>query len=123
VQHRGPTVGYRLEEGARSMAFIPDNEPGIDPQSGLELASAAEVLFHDAQYTADEYRTRVGWGHTSLPDYAAYLTAAAPGRAVMFHHDPEHSDDQLEQMRALASELAGRDGIELAHEGMTVELE
>jgi len=123
VHHRGPTVGYRLEEGARSMAFIPDNEPGLDPESGLELAGGAEVLFHDAQYTEEEYKTRVGWGHTSLPDYARYVTAAAPGRAVMFHHDPEHSDWQLEEMRALACELTGRDEIELAHEGMSVTIE
>ena len=105
------------------MAFIPDNEPGLDPESGLELAGGAEVLFHDAQYTEEEYKTRVGWGHTSLPDYARYVTAAAPGRAVMFHHDPEHSDWQLEEMRALACELTGRDEIELAHEGMGVTIE
>jgi phosphoribosyl 1,2-cyclic phosphodiesterase len=122
VQHRGPTVGYRLGEGARSMAFVPDNEPGLDRESGLELATGVEVLFHDAQYTAEEYETRTGWGHTSLPDYAAYIEAARPTRAVMFHHDPAHSDEQLEQMEAMVRELTGRDDIALAFEGLAIDL-
>jgi phosphoribosyl 1,2-cyclic phosphodiesterase len=122
VRHRGRTVGYRLEDGGRSLAFVPDNEPGLDPESGLELATDAELLFHDSQYTADEYAIRVGWGHTSLPDYATYVEAAGPARAIMFHHDPAHSDEQLEEMEAVVRDLTGRDDIELAHEGMTIEL-
>ena len=34
VQHPGRTVGYRLEEAGRTLAFIPDNEPGLDSQVG-----------------------------------------------------------------------------------------
>jgi phosphoribosyl 1,2-cyclic phosphodiesterase len=122
VRHRGRTVGYRLENGARSLAFVPDNEPGLDPESGLELASDADILLHDSQYTADEYATRVGWGHTSLPDYATYVEAARPIRAIMFHHDPAHSDEQLEGMEAVVRALTGREDIELAREGMTIDL-
>jgi phosphoribosyl 1,2-cyclic phosphodiesterase len=122
VRHRGPTLGYRLADGDRSMAFLPDNEPALEPESGLALAGGAEVLFHDAQYTADEYTTRVGWGHTGLPDFAAFVAAAAPGATMMFHHDPAHSDDQLEAMEADARELTGMDNVSLAFEGLAVEL-
>ena len=55
VSHPGRTVGYRLEERGRSLAFVPDNEPGLDPDAALELATGADVLFHDAQYTEEEY--------------------------------------------------------------------
>jgi phosphoribosyl 1,2-cyclic phosphodiesterase len=117
VKHPGPTLGYRVEENGCSFAFIPDNEPALDAGSGLALAAGVDLLVHDAQYTADEYASRVGWGHTSIPDFAAYVREADPARTVMFHHDPAHSDEMLESMEKAARELAGRDTVELAREG------
>ena len=38
-----------------------------------------------------------------------------PARSVMFHHDPSHSDDFLESMRATVEEQTGT-GVELAAE-------
>ena len=122
VCHPGVTVGYRLSQNGNSLAYIPDNEPALDRESGLAVAADADVLFHDAQFTDAEYAARVGWGHSALSDFVAYLAEAAPRRAVMFHHDPAHSDAQLEAM--LADVLAVVDGqpIELAHEGLELEL-
>jgi phosphoribosyl 1,2-cyclic phosphodiesterase len=118
VRHPGPTLGYRIEENNLTFAFIPDNEPALDAESGLALAARVDLLVHDAQYTAEEYESRVGWGHTSIPDFAAYVRAADPRRTVMFHHDPSHGDDLLEAMERSARELAGRATIELAREGV-----
>jgi phosphoribosyl 1,2-cyclic phosphodiesterase len=122
VRHPGPTLGYRIEENGLAFAFIPDNEPGLDAESGLALAAGANLLVHEAQYPHDEYTTRVGWGHTSIPDLAAYVRAADPRRTVMFHHDPSHGDDVLEAMERTARELAGRETIELAREGVELVL-
>jgi phosphoribosyl 1,2-cyclic phosphodiesterase len=121
VRHPGPTVGYRLEEDGRVLAFIPDNEPGLEPESGLDLATGADVLLHDAQYTTEEYTTRVGWGHTGLEHLAAYAQEARPGRLLMFHHDPAHSDDMLEVMKVTAQDQTGRE-VEIAAEGLELEL-
>jgi len=117
VQHPGPTVGYRISNNGHSFAFIPDDEPGIDPVPGLALADGVDLLVHDAQYTAAEYATRVGWGHTALPDFVAFLRTAEPKRTVMFHHDPSHDDRTLEAMELEARDLAERESIELAREG------
>ena len=121
VQHPGSTLGYRLEEDGRSFTFVPDNELGLEPDSGLELAEGADLLFHDAQYTHEEYATRLGWGHTAIDQLPAVLAAADPDRAVMFHHDPAHGDAQLEEMAAEAAQLAGRE-LELAATGTTYEV-
>lgn len=121
IQHPGGALGYRLENGAGTLAFIPDNELGLDADAGVELATGADILLHDAQYTEEEYPSKVGWGHSSVPDFAEFVRRTEPGRALMFHHDPAHSDEMLEAMRDEAGRLAGRE-IELAEEGLVLEL-
>lgn len=122
MQHPGPTVGYRLEENGRSLAYVPDNEPALDREAALAVAAGADVLLHDAQFTEFEYATRIGWGHSAVPDFAQIVRAAQPKRAVMFHHDPSHSDDELEEMEKLTRELVERDSLELAREGLELDL-
>jgi phosphoribosyl 1,2-cyclic phosphodiesterase len=122
VCHPGSTLGYRLSLNGSSFAYIPDNEPALDRESGLAVAGDADVLFHDAQFTDEEYSSRVGWGHSAMTDFVTYLAAAAPKRAVMFHHDPTHADGQLETMLAGVQTATSSEAVELAHEGLEVEL-
>lgn len=121
VRHPGSTVGYRFEDGGSALAYIPDNEPALEPASGRVLAVGADVLLHDAQYTQDEYARRAGWGHCSLQDLARFAQDAAPDRLLMFHHDPEHDDRALEEMRERCEDLAGR-AVELAAEGLEIDV-
>lgn len=116
VQHPGPTLGYRIEDAGSSLAYVPDNERGLAPASGTELAAGVDTLLHDAQYTSEEYETRRGWGHSSLADFASLVGEAEPVRALMFHHDPAHDDAALEAMLREAEAAAGRP-VELASEG------
>ena len=131
VTHPGPTVAYRIEENGRSLAFVPDNGPALNCDiaaapaaevSGLELASGATVLMHDAQYTAEEYTTRVGWGHSALPDFAALVGRAQPEQVLMFHHEPNHTDHDLELMLGEARSLLPDRDITLAREGLELSL-
>jgi phosphoribosyl 1,2-cyclic phosphodiesterase len=133
VNHPGPTVGYRVQENGKTFTYISDHEPalGIDlatvePEwlSGYALAYGADVLFHDAQYTEDEYPRRVGWGHSSIAHTVQFGLIAKVRQLYMFHHDPLHTDAQLEAMLMRAQELWGVEpgGIALSYEGMEVEL-
>jgi phosphoribosyl 1,2-cyclic phosphodiesterase len=134
VVHPGPTVGYRIETGSSSFAYIPDHEPAlagaiagrsIDWISGASLASGVDVLVHDAQYFEDEYADRIGWGHSSVADAVEFSRAVGAGRLVLFHHEPRHGDGLLEQLEDRARDLAsGNSGPSprLAREGMVVEL-
>jgi phosphoribosyl 1,2-cyclic phosphodiesterase len=119
VIHPGPTVGYRIQNGAASIAYLPDHEPALGaPQfpvgaawtSGHALAEGVDILVHDAQYTPEEYPSKVGWGHSSIEHTWAFAAQARVGRLVTFHHDPGHSDEQLD---ALVAELQARDGPEV----------
>jgi ribonuclease BN (tRNA processing enzyme) len=106
VEHRGPTLGYRIEDEGRVLVYLPDHEPyltaalGDPPEwiSGWALAAGADLLLHDAQYTTDEYGGRVGWGHSSGPHAAAFARTAGVGRLALFHHDPMRSDRALEDL-------------------------
>jgi len=113
VPHPSTTLGYRLG----GLAYIPDDEARVDSGPAIELARGADVLLHDAQYTDRECDQRAGWGHSSVSDFAAVVQAAAPGRAVMFHHDPRHDDATIEAMRDEAVRLLDRD-VEIASEGL-----
>ena len=113
VPHPGPTLGYRLD----GLAYIPDHEASVDPLAAIELARDADVLVHDAQYTDEEYRARIGWGHSSVANFATVVEEARPARAIMFHHDPGHDDTTLERMRDDALELLDRE-VEIASEGL-----
>ncbi len=133
VNHPGPTVGYRIQENGRTLAYISDHEPALgidlestDPEwvSGYALAYGVDVLFHDAQYTEEEYPHRVGWGHSSVAHTVQFGRIAKVRQLFMFHHDPLHTDAQLEAMLLRAQELWGAEpgGIALSYEGMEVEL-
>lgn len=107
VCHPGPTVGYRVREDGKTMAYLPDHEPalgcrlfpeGADWTSGFELAGGADLLIHDAQYTPEEYATHVGWGHSSIDQALAFAGMAGARRLVMFHHDPQHDDATIDRL-------------------------
>ena len=133
VSHPGATVGYRIEADGRTLAYLPDHEPavGVDLEhltsdwiSGFELAEGADVLIHDAQYTDTEYLDHVGWGHSSVSHAVSFGKMTEVGRLIMFHHDPLHSDDDLDAHQARAHELWQGNGTrpELAFEGMQLKV-
>jgi phosphoribosyl 1,2-cyclic phosphodiesterase len=133
VVHPGPTVGYRIEAGGATFAYIPDHEPALcgrirersaDWISGGAVAQGADLLLHDAQYFEDEYESRIGWGHSSVADAVAYAAAVDARRLLLFHHEPLHADASLDLLEDRARELASQNGRgpTLAREGMVVEL-
>lgn len=133
VNHPGPTLGYRIEESGRVLTYISDHEPamGVDLRSvspdwisGYSLAYQADLLFHDCQYTEEEYPHRVGWGHSSVAHTSTFAQLTKVRRLMLFHHDPLHSDQHLEAILLRARELmAGVDCVvDLSYEGMEVDL-
>jgi phosphoribosyl 1,2-cyclic phosphodiesterase len=115
VCHPGPTVGYRITspEG-RVLTYLPDHEPALatlrfpslprEWTSGATLAAEADLLIHDSQYSAEEYACHCGWGHSSLEQTMDFGTLAGVKQLVPFHHDPSHTDDDLDRLTARAIE-------------------
>ena len=110
ICHPGTTLGFRLEAGGTTLAYLPDHEPALGVEdfpdapewtSGNSLMMGADLMIHDAQYTDAEYVTRRGWGHSTLGQVSALAARARVGTLVSFHHDPSHSDDALDGMNGV----------------------
>jgi phosphoribosyl 1,2-cyclic phosphodiesterase len=137
VNHRGPTLGYRIEDAGVSLCYIPDHEPAIGTQlsaldddwiSGFELARDASLLIHDCQYSDEEYASHLGWGHCPLADALEFARRTRARRVLLFHHDPLHTDDFLDSFAEEAAarwQSLGGDArqIELARERTEIALE
>jgi ribonuclease BN (tRNA processing enzyme) len=82
-------------------------------------------LLHDTQYRDDEYSAHVGWGHSCLADSVEFADKAGVRNLVLFHHDPYHTDDELEGLLREARQIwpwAG-ERICLANEGLTITMD
>ena len=132
VCHPGATMGFRLMAGKKVFAYMPDHELQMgsanfpnDPEwtSGYEIAKSADLLFHDASYTAKEYVTKIGWGHSSIRDAIAFGKMCKVKKLALFHHEPVRSDEQLEQMlKESTQNLNLNFEVELCAEGNTYNL-
>lgn len=128
VPHTGPTVGYRVKLDGRVVAYISDHQAPADldgiADGVLELAAGADVLVHDAQYTPAEFAEKAHWGHCTV-DYALRVAEEARVRTlVLFHHDPSHGDDRMDELLAAArANCAGRRlDVLAAFEGLVISL-
>jgi phosphoribosyl 1,2-cyclic phosphodiesterase len=117
VRHPGGALGYRLAPSSipnRALVFIPDNEldrfgnraPEAPTRDELvAFARGARVLIHDAMYTGTEYMDHRGWGHSSYRDVVEFAIDAEVERLILFHHEPDRTDDALDAQLALCHQM------------------
>jgi phosphoribosyl 1,2-cyclic phosphodiesterase len=104
LNHPNTAMGYRITWNGASVVYCSDTEhlpDGLD-ENVLNLSQDADVLIYDAMYTDEEYHSpkspKVGWGHSTWQEAVKMAEAAGVKRVVIFHHDPTHSDDFLDQI-------------------------
>lgn len=126
LNHPGEAIGYRVNWGGASAAYITDTEHFADhlDENVLQLARNADVMIYDATYTDEEYNSpqssKVGWGHSTWQEAVKVAVAANVKKLVIFHHDPLHNDDFLDQVGEQAAQ-AFPDTI-MAREGLSINL-
>lgn len=142
-KHPGGSVGFRVENGAKSVVFATDSEldqvlvdPDIvkrDPAALRELPDdlvnaikGADLLIADAQYTDEEYLHKIGWGHPRATTVVDLAVQAGVRQLALTHHDPMHSDRDVDLMVLECQERAESHGVELevfgAREGITLKV-
>jgi phosphoribosyl 1,2-cyclic phosphodiesterase len=148
LNHPGVCVGYRIQNGDTSVAFLPDNEPldaffdsANDYNAGdgrlnkdaraeradlVAFLKGVDLLILDTQYTDEEYAQRIGWGHGSLSSVIGLARDAEVKTLMLFHHDPNRNDADVDAMLDSARAIVARDGgglkVEAATEGSELSL-
>ncbi len=144
LNHPVLNYGYRVEADGGVFVFTGDYEPpgniyapedddyedyqdvvDLQLERVAEFVRGADVLIIDAQYTDEEYRDKVGWGHGTYSSGIELGRAAGVGRVLLTHHEPTRSDDQLDAIAAwIQAGPASRPGptVELAREGLEFEV-
>lgn len=117
--HPGGVMAYRIEHEGKSMVYATDTEhyACVDPAL-KRLSEGADVLVYDSQYSPEEYKTKVGWGHSTYVEGAELARAAGVGTYVLFHHDPMRDDEGILDLETkarglYASSVAAREGMEI----------
>ena len=139
LNHPGGSFAYRFDHGDHRVVFATDNEidteldtdldpdlPRQIPARFVDFARGADLLIADAQYTDEEYPSKRGWGHSRVFTAVDFAIQAGCKQLALFHHDPMHSDAEVQQIEAsararvaaLGSDLvvfAAREGLELRY--------
>jgi len=138
LNHPALTLGYRLEADGVAVVYACDHEPhsrmlatGHGEITGQDLRHAefinrADLLIHDAQFTAEEYPAKIGWGHSTVEYVVKLSKYAEVKRAALTHHDPLRDDDAIDRLlasiRARLREDASSLDVFAAVEGQVVEV-
>lgn len=132
VCHPGPTLGYRINNELSTITYIPDHEVALGVKSfpistswtsGFDLAETSDILIHDAQYDDEQYKEKVGWGHSTFAQAIRFGEMSKIKRLFLFHHDPIHSDQRLDELHHQHTQVSRPFSIALAKEGDSIDLE
>lgn len=113
---------YRIEYAGHSIVYATDVEwdSECDP-AFLAFAHGADLLIHDAQYTAEDYAaSKHGFGHSTVDMATDVAIAAQVGALILFHHEPNYDDSQLDALEKAAQAAFARS--RSAYEGMTINM-
>lgn len=130
LSHPGKCLGYRVNYHGRSICYITDNEMFLEaseyhaPHYEERLAKfckGADILITDTTYSDEEYKTKVGWGHSCVSKVVELAHRAEVAKLCLFHHDPDQTDDDidikleaaagmLKKMKSTTEVIAPREG-------------
>jgi diguanylate cyclase (GGDEF)-like protein len=136
LNHTAPTIAYRISADGATVAYVTDHEPfwySVEDgfyhpgdQRHIEFLRGVDLVIHDAQYTRDEYASKLGWGHSPADYVTGVGMAAGVGRVVLFHHDPTHDDEAIKRIEDIQRARVAAAGSSLevvaAAEGMAFDV-
>jgi phosphoribosyl 1,2-cyclic phosphodiesterase len=132
LNHPGGGHAFRITEDGMSCAYVTDNE--LDPpykaktsyDDWVKYLHRVDVLIHDAQYTEEDMPHKHGWGHSLISQVRQLAVDAEVGALVMFHHDPDRSDSDLDEIQRVNEKFLKANSTSshsiCAAEGMQVKL-
>ena len=120
LNHPNEATGYRVEYGNRSICYLTDTEhvPDSPDANLLTLMDGADIAIYDTTYTDEEFPNYIGWGHSTWQEGLRLAEVAGVKTFVLFHHDPNRTDDALDNIAKEAKSVFS--GAVVAREGDTL---
>jgi CheY-like chemotaxis protein/ribonuclease BN (tRNA processing enzyme) len=132
ANHPGTTLGFIVEAKGRKVAYVPDSEVYGETATALQdydeklsrLCRGADLLIHDARYSAEDYRTLRNRGHSGAASVVDVAGRSDIKRLLLWHHETSYSDEALDTLGAKAAQQAADKAyhvqVALAREGLTL---
>jgi phosphoribosyl 1,2-cyclic phosphodiesterase len=104
ISHPNTGKGYKFIEDGKTFVFLTDNELGFVHPGGLPgknylpYCKSADLLIHDAEYTPQEYKLLMEWGHSSYLDVLELAFKAGVKKLGLFHHNQERTDSEVDEI-------------------------
>jgi len=108
AHHPSLAYAFKIETPHQTIGYASDNEmckgyhgdlshapedPGL-----VSFFSKIDFLIHEAQYFPEEYRKKVGWGHSSTLNAISLIQKTRVRKWLVVHHDPQHTDADLHRL-------------------------
>ncbi|MCX6121469.1 MAG: MBL fold metallo-hydrolase [Ignavibacteriales bacterium] len=144
LNHPAITFAYKIFDGKKTFVYATDNEPyrythraprknPLAAQYGAELdqkfidfISEADFIVSEGQYTLEEYRSKIGWGHSPIESIVEFAIKANVKQLALYHHDPAHDDASIDALVKYTQKLLATQKSSIhcfgAAEGMEIQL-
>lgn len=141
AEHPGGCLSYSIEAYGKKLIYSTDNELDLLlknkdeslknqslhrklPTGFIEFIKDADLLIADGQYTDQEYKTHISWGHPRATTLVDAALEANVKQVAITHHDPMQTDSAVElkikecrlrgeRMGYKGTIFAAREGVEL----------
>jgi hypothetical protein len=129
LSHPNGGSGYKFIEDDKTFIFLTDNELGYVHPGGLafedylKFCSGTDLLIHDAEYTPEEYRTFIDWGHSVYTDALDLAQQAAVKKLGLFHLNQERTDNEMDNIVKDCRNRSAAIGSNLACVGVAGDME
>ncbi len=119
LSHPNGGTGYKFIENGKIFVYLTDNElgfrhgGGLTPDEYLAFSKDADLFLHDAEYTDEEYRDTIEWGHSTYTQALDLAIKAGVKKFGLFHLNQDRSDDDMDDIVNKCKERLNREKINM----------
>jgi len=110
--HPNGALIYKIFVNGKKYVYATDYEHSEQSDNNLiDFASECDYLIFDTTYFPEDYDglidgvSKKGWGHSTYVNGCEIAKKSNVKNLVLFHHNPEYSDKELERMHLLALKI------------------
>jgi len=119
LSHPNLGLGYKFVEDGKAFVFLTDNELGHRHRGGgtfddyADFSRNADLLIHDAEYTAEQYSKTKTWGHSTYREALNLALKAQVKHLGLFHHNQDREDAEEDRIVQECHEIIDKKKIDM----------